>query len=58
MGKVYNPQGKLAKFIVANKRAELAVKGYTTWPVEWSVKTQLDIPMRFDIGANQKISLS
>jgi len=56
--KVYNPDGKLSKFIIATKNAEYAITGNPSWPVEWSVKTQLDIPMRFDIGVNQKISLS
>jgi hypothetical protein len=55
---VYNPEGKLAKFIIATKSAELAIKGNPSPPVEWHVTAQLDIPLRLDVKESQQIVIS
>ena len=43
--------GKLVKF-------SAAMSGIRYYPVEWLIKVQLDVPMKFDIKKEQKIIIS
>lgn len=43
--------GKLVKF-------SAAMSGVRYYPVEWTVKAQLDVPMKFDLKKEQKIIIS
>ncbi len=46
--------GKLGQIVSVGA----ALAGHRTYPIEWSIYAELDIPMKFDVKKSQKIILS
>ena len=52
------PQGQLDGTLGKVVAISAALSGRRVYPIEWKIKAELDIPMKFDVNKSQKIILS